>query len=104
MNVIIGDAPLRQKLVLALGVLQRPVEVVELYLAEFHMLAAGVEKLLCVFNAAVAGKAEVAYLAQFLLPNEEINNAELPVEIVFDGGFVNVVHKVEVEVLNAAFF
>lgn len=68
------------------------------------MLAAGVEKLLCVFNAAVAGKAEVAYLAQFLLPNEEINNAELPVEIVFDGGFVNVVHKVEVEVLNAAFF
>ena len=66
------------------------------------MLAAGVEKLLCVFNAAVAGKAEVAYLAQLLLADEEINNAELLVEVVCDGVFVDIVHEIEVEVLNAA--
>ena len=89
---------------LLLGVLESPVKIIELYLAEFHLVPAHLHELLKSFGGAVAGKAEVLYAAVRLLLKEVIKVFVLGVAVIAHGVLVDVVQQVEVEVLYAALF
>ena len=87
---------------LLLGVLESPVKIIELYLAELHLVPAHLQELLKSFGGAVAGKAEVLYAAVRLLLKEVIKVFVLGVAVIAHGVLVDVVQQVEVEVLYPA--
>ena len=89
---------------LLLGVLESPVKIIELYLAELHLVPAHLQELLKSFGGAVAGKAEVLYAAVRLLLKEVIKVLILGVAVVVYGVLVDVMQQVEVEVFHAALF
>ena len=85
-----------------LGVLEGPVDIVELDLAELHVLAVGLQKALHHVVAAVGGKAQVADAALGLLLQQIVQNAVLRVQVGVDVHFADVVKQVEVEIIHSA--
>ena len=85
--------------------MEAPVDVVDLQLAELHVLAIHVKKGLQYRDAPVTAKADMANPAGPLLLEQIRYGAEAAVvQIVVYVGFLHVVTQVKVEVLNAAFF
>ena len=96
------DAALGEQLVARLRVLKRPVQVVELNLAELHLIAVAVQEVLQAVVARVAGEAQVADAAKLFLLQEVVHDAPAGVGIGLDGLLVHVVQQVEVEVIHLA--
>ena len=97
-----GDVILLQQLDLRFRVLERPVEVVDLKLAELHILAVGFEEALKHIVMPVAGEAEVADAPIALLLDEVVVNAVLRVEILLDVHLAHVVEQIKIKILHAA--
>ena len=98
-----GNAVLGEQLDLRARVLEPPVEVVQLHLAELHMLAVGVEEALQHVHAAVDRKAQMADAARLFLLEQVRDRAVLGiVEIRVDVELAHVVRQVEVEVVHLA--
>ena len=99
-----GNIVLCQQLALGLGILQRPVQIVELDLAEFHMLPVSIQELLQILRRAVAGKAQMLNSAQSFLFNKIVNDSPAGISIGGVGILADIVQQVEVKILHAAFF
>ena len=95
---------LGQQFALGLGILQGPVQIVELDLAEFHMLSVGIQELLQILRRAVAGEAQMLDPPLPLLFNEIFDNAPTGIGIGGIGVLTNVMQQVEVKILDTAFF
>ena len=70
-----GDAPLAQEVDLAAGVLELPVEVVDLKLAELHVLAVRLEEALHTGDVAVGREAQVTDAPRLLLREQVVEDA-----------------------------
>ncbi len=86
-----------------LGILEVPVHVVELELAELHMFSIGVQEAPDDFHAAVGREAEMADAAVFFLFQQIVADSVFRVEIGVDIPLVDIVEQVEVEVGRLAF-
>ena len=93
-----------EELIFFSGPLQGPVHVVQLNLAELHILAAVVQEFFQSLHLRMAGKTQVLNSAQALLLLEIVQNVPFGVHVDLHGFFVDVVQQVEVEVVHAAFF
>ena len=99
-----GDAALGEHGDLLLAVLERPVQVVDLQLAELHVVAVGVQEALQHVRRAMAGEAQVADAAVLHLLAQVAHRAVLlVVQVRVDVELAHVVHQVEVEVPDLAF-
>ena len=99
-----GDVVLVQQVHLFLAVLESPVDVVELQLAELHVLAVGLQEPLEHRHRPVAGEAQVADAAVLLLLHQVVIDAVLGVQVGVDVHLAHVVEQVEVEVVHLALF
>ena len=98
-----GQAPAVQDLHLAAGVLQGPVEVVELDLHELDDFAVGaVQDFLQVVRRGVAGEAEVLDPAFLALPREILQDTPAGIHVVVEAVLADVVVEIEVEIIHAA--
>ena len=97
-----GDVPRRQKLHFFFGVLEGPVEIVDLQLAKFHILPILFQKAADDAEVAVRRKAEVADAPAPLLLGKVGEDAVALVYIVVDVHLAHVVEEIEVEVVRLA--
>ena len=96
------DAVLVQQIHLLLAALESPVDVVELQLAELHVLAVGLQEPLEHRHRPVAGKAQVADAAVFLLLHQIVIDAVLGVQVGVNVHLTHIVEQIEVEVVHLA--
>ena len=99
-----GDVVLPEQFDLGLRVLKVPVQIVDLQLAELHVLSIGVEEALQHRVGAVGGKAQMADAARGFLLHQIVVDAVLGVEVGVDVHLADVVEEVEVKILDAALF
>ena len=99
-----GNVPFFQKFHLVFRVLETPVDIVYLQLAEFHVLPVLVQKPPDDGQGAVRGKAEMADAPVFLLLFQVGENAVALVQIGVDVHLADVVEEVEIEMVRAALF
>ena len=97
------DAQRGQQLVFFLCLLKRPVQIVQLDLAEGHLLAIQVQKGAQVVHLPMAGKAQEADAPQPALLKQVIHDAQLRVAESGGCGFAHIVQQVEIEVAYPAF-
>ena len=97
-----GDIVLLQQLHLGLGVLEGPVQVVDLELAELDVIPVGLQEAAHHRHAAVGGEAQVLDAAIGLLGGEVGIDAVLGVQVGVDVHFADIVEEVEVEVVHLA--
>ena len=81
-----------------------PIEPIELYLAEFHILAISLEKTLNSFKRAVSGKTEMLYPSLSLLLNQIIVYSIPRIEVFLNVMLGNVVEKIKVELVHLTSF
>ena len=86
-----------------LGILERPVQIIELNLTKFHFGAVGFQKPGHDFAASVRGKAQMPNPPVFLLLHQIGENAILLVEICIDVHFADIMKQLEVKICHAAF-
>ena len=97
-----GDAVLLQQGHLLPVVLEGPVHVVQLQLAELHILSVGGQEALQYRKLPVAGEAQVPDAAVSLLLHEIVIDAVPGVQIGVDVHLAHVVEEIEVEVVHPA--
>ena len=97
-----GEAGFLQDAAFLLRVLQLPVHIVQLDLAELHLPAVLPDKLLQSLRPGVAGKAQVPDAALLLLPEEVFEPVLFRVAVILHRVFVHVVHQIEIEVFDPA--
>ncbi len=98
-----GDVPLLEQLNLGPGVLEGPVHVIELNLAELHVLPVGVQEPLHDRKGAVDGKAQMADSAVLFLFHQVGEDAVLlVVQVGVDVHLAEVVKQVKIKVIHAA--
>ena len=97
-----GDVPAVELGRLVPGLLEVPVQIVELELAELHVLPHRVQELPDHRQGAVGGKAQVADAAVPLLLQQILHHPILGGEVWLHVALVHVVEQIEVEVLHAA--
>ena len=98
------DVLLAQQVDLPLRVLEVPVEVIDLQLAEFHCVPVDREEALNDCTGAVGGEAEMTNASVFLLCCQVVVNPVSRVEILIDVQLADIVDQIEVKILHAAFF
>ena len=85
--------------------LESPVQVVELQLAEFHIFAIGVQEAFQHRQIAMAGKAQVPDAAVALLCHQiAVNMIFFIVQISVDIHFADIVEQVEIKVFHIQLF
>ena len=83
-------------------VLELIVQVVQLYLAEFQILAVGVHKAAHHIHPAMGRKAQIPYAALLLLLQQVLHHAVLRIHVVIHINLAHVVEKIKVKVAHAA--
>ena len=89
---------------LGLGILEGPVQVVELDLAELHVVPVSLQEAAHHRHAGVGGEAQALDPARGLLLLEVGIDAVLGVQIGVDVHFADVVKEVEIEIVHLALF
>ena len=97
-----GDVVLLQQLHFLLSPLEGPVDIVELELAELHVLPVGLQEALEHRHGPVTGEAQMADAAVSLLLQQVVQNAVLGVQIGVDVHLTHIVEQVKVEVIHPA--
>ena len=95
-----GNAVFLQQLDLFLAVLEFPVQIVQLQLTEFHLIAVGFQEPLQHRQFPMGGKAKILDAARLLLREEMLHDAVLGIEILFDVQLADIVQQVEVKELQ----
>ena len=80
------------------------VQIVQLYLAEFQILAVGVHKAAHHIHPAMGRKAQMPYAALLLLLQQVLHHAVLRIHIAIHINLAHVVEKIKVKVIHAALF
>ena len=93
-----------EQLHLSLCVLQAPVQIVQLDLAEFHMFAIRVQEPFHDRDAAMGREAEMADAPGFLLLEQMVQDAIFLIQISIDVQFAHIVEQVEIKVFALASF
>ena len=99
-----GNIVLGEQFTLALGILQRPIQIVQLNLAEFNVLAVNIQKLLDGIVGCMGGKAQMTDAALLFLLHKVIHDAPLGRGVGGHGKFAHVVQQIEIKILHAALF
>ena len=95
---------LLQQIDLCPGILKRPVQIIELDLAEFHMLAISVQKAFHNVIASMGGKSQMTDTPFFLLLHQVIENTVFFIQISINIHFTYVVEQIKIKIIHSAFF
>ena len=98
------DIPLFEKLHLLLRTLESPVQEIQLDLAEFHILAIGVEETLHHVQISMGGKAQMPNSAGLFLLHQIFVNSVFFIQIGVYIHLADVVEEVKIKVFHPAFF
>ncbi len=99
-----GDVVLLQQLHLGPGVLEGPVQIVDLELAELNMVPVGLQEAAHHRHTAVGGEAQVPDAAVGFLGGKVSVDAVLGIQVGIDVHFADIVEEVEVEIVHLALF
>ena len=96
------DIALAQKRAFFLALLQRPVHIIELNLAKFHLIAVQIQEFAQIFQTSMAGKAQMPDAPAPLLLHKILDDAPTGIQIGGQGIFAHVVQQIEIKILHAA--
>ena len=99
-----GDIAFGEELITFLCILECPIQVIELNLAEFHVRAGKIEEVFEMFVAAMGRKPEVFDASESFLFDKVSEYVPLRVAVDIDGGFADVMEEIEVKILDLTFF